>query len=747
MRDCLCQRRLVCPRFPFVPAESSGSVRLLFAAAIACAAALIPAGVPAAPAPPNIVARPIQLSFTSPQRCIQLLQTFGFATGMAGKPVNAKRLPYIVAVPESKTVYLPNPKAQRFPTTETDAMEQLLVFFDKNHPEQYGEVLQKVRDSIDVPARQIMIEAMVLEISSSSLADLGVQWDLDRSALAPGNWLNKHTTGTLRIGNLVLPNGDPLTNPTANVTFSDVFRRFQLQLEALVIAKKARVLSRPSVLTLDNRMAFINVSEEIPVASSHFLSNGSVSQVSFTEKTAGIQLTVRPRVSADGREIGMQITASVTSEIPGEEEIVKDFNGNTVATSPRLSVREVQTYARIANKTPFIIGGLISEDEQKQDRKVPLLGNIPVLGYLFKTHTRNHGKREVIIVITPHVLPKRSTVTSALPKDEEAFDNFGNKLFRNAYRIRAENVFDLSFLTQNQTIRGFQAIADMMVQDNYALAQAYPIRCFVNGRIPGEKILVCREIYEVIKQKHLEENVNPDRLIFFNPQKDSQAGFTVAFLTRYLRQLAAADPQFPDIAPRKTILGKIIPTPTAGVRHPAKALVMSFEIHRKSGVAQDLMSEPVPKLEIVDCPSKNAWEKLLWERNQPKPDGTPVFSIILRTPDDMVRLERAIMVRRTIDLNAQTRELTLQNFSLGRILQLPSEKKDKVHLIDSDVARYFFYTEQYYPAVRRVLDKDLQAFQALLKQPAFSRYAKNAPAIKISLPKTPPHAKATAKKK
>jgi len=182
----------------------------------------------ASPSSKDVIAKPIRLSYTNPERCLQLLQTFGYATGKAGSPMNVKKLPYIIAMPESKNQYLPNPKNQKFPLTETDSMQQLMVFFDARNPEQYGEVLKKVRESIDVPARQIMIEAMVLEISSGALADLGVQWDLDRSALSNGNWLNKHTTGTLRIGNLVLPNGDALKDGTVDMTFSDVFRRFQV---------------------------------------------------------------------------------------------------------------------------------------------------------------------------------------------------------------------------------------------------------------------------------------------------------------------------------------------------------------------------------------------------------------------------------------------------------------------------------------------------------------------------------------
>ncbi|NOY79673.1 MAG: hypothetical protein GXP31_01580 [Kiritimatiellaeota bacterium] len=681
---------------------------------------------PAAPPLPsieNIVARKISLSYTDPKRCLLMLQTFGYATGEAGKPVDPKRLPYIIESPSTKNYDLPNAKNQKFPLTETDPIHELVVFFDRNRPEQFGAVQERIRETIDVPARQIMIEAMVLEISSGALADLGVQWDLDRSTLkSDANWLKEHTTGTLRVGNVVLPDGNAIANATLDATFSDVFKHFEVQLRALIIAKKAKVLSRPSVLTLDNRMAYINVSEEIPVAESRFLANGNVSQVSFKKETAGIELTVRPRVNVFGTEIGMQIAAAVTAEIPGEEEIVKDFNGNVVATSPRISVRRVQTYARIANNTPFIIGGLIAADDKEAARKVPVLGDIPLIGGLFRTRATDHGKREVIIVITPHVLPNERAIAGALPKDEDSFDNFGNQLFRNAYRIRSEDVFDLAFLTENREIIRFQQVADKIVTDNYALAAAYPINHFAGGRIPGEDILVCRQIYEVIKRKKLDRDLDIERTIYFEPRKDKEAGFGVDFLVRRLKALADRDPAFPVLTETPSPVRKVL-APRNADRNPTEALVLTFEPHRESAQASDLMREPVPELKVVECPDEQTWGKMLWELNQPTADGAARYTIILRTPEDLTRLKRAILLKRTVALNARDRELTLKNFSLGHILQLPTVKPDQVFLIDAEVARYFFYTEQYYPAVQKVLEKAIQAFQKLLKEPAFAKYA------------------------
>ena len=151
-------------------------------------------------------------------------------------------------------------------------------------------------------------------------------------------------------------------------------------------------------------MAFINVSERIPIANTKFVKD-YVSAVDFRDVVAGIQLAVRPRINRDGTEVSLQINAAVSARVPGKDEKVLGKDSVVLATAPTLSIREVKTYARIANDTPFIVGGLIAKDSEQTIRKVPLLGDIPFLGALFRSKNETGQKREVIIVITPSVLP------------------------------------------------------------------------------------------------------------------------------------------------------------------------------------------------------------------------------------------------------------------------------------------------------------------------------------------------------
>ncbi|MBC8347043.1 MAG: hypothetical protein H8E24_00280, partial [Verrucomicrobia bacterium] len=328
--------------------------------------------------PIEMVSRRLRLSYVDPTRCTQLLKLYGITIGSVTAAVDPKKLPVVVALPETKFHEIVPASSGTFPRTETDPLSELMVFYDSSEPSQFGRIVRVVREQIDIPARKIMIEAMVLEISSTALKELGVQWDLTGNA-GDGNFVSRHLgKAPLTIGKIreLVPSAKNV--PQLDFSVTNAFREFNFRLQALVKEGSAEVLSRPSVLTLDNRMAYINVSEKIPIATTKFAKD-FISAVDFREVTAGIELAVRPRINEDGSEVSIQINASVSARVPGENNEVKDKDGNLLATAPTLSIREVKTYARIANDTPFIIGGLIAKDSAETVHSVPILGKIPIL--------------------------------------------------------------------------------------------------------------------------------------------------------------------------------------------------------------------------------------------------------------------------------------------------------------------------------------------------------------------------------
>ncbi len=655
----------------------------------------------------SIATQRMRLSYTDPKRCLEVLKIYGISTGIPGNAIKKEQLPVVVAIPSTTLHETIQNVDKTFPLTDADPLNELLIFYDRDQPHQLSRVVRMIREEIDVPARQIMIEAMVLEISEVGLDRLGVEWNL---AGPTGNLTS------LQLGDVVSNLNN--INDQLIVGTSNVFGEFDIDIRALMADGEAEVLSRPSVLTLDNRMAFINVARKIPIAETKFQGNNNVSTVSFRNETVGIQLAVRPRINEEGQEVSMQVNATVSAEVPNEDVQVLDNQGRVVAVAPTISIREVKTYARIANNTPFIIGGLIAKDDLRTKRSVPVLGDIPYFGRLFGSEETDQLKREVIIVITPFVLPEEvnnqtealdKIVGRFLPKGEDTFDSFGNELFRDAYRIRDEDVFELNFLLDNENLNELQAKAEQAVDQDYALRSTYPFSSFANGRVPGENILVYRQMYEVIKRIKMDERVDASRSLVFEPKADADEGFEVTFLEKLLLERARAHATADEAKRLKTI-------DDVWTYFEDKALTISFRDYGGSEDLSQALESPVPMIELIDVPDRATYERLFWDLNQPDEQGRLRHTIILHDEADMRRLKRAIVLRDTVTLNAVDRTLTLDNFSVGRFLLLPTRDLTKVDLVDGNVARLFFLTERYYDALRQALRDSSSDLEAELKE-------------------------------
>lgn len=665
----------------------------------------------------------ISLSYIEADRCMAILKTLGYQTveynkGTPGSGkaeiiapssvVDPTKLPIVTSMPDTKStdlvggskaqggsfglVMTPSIANNLDNPTASDPVMDLMVLYHPAHPEQFSNLINRIKTSIDLPARQILIEAMVLEISDTDLKELGVQWEFEGPA---------HDIDKLTIGKLPTLDAE---DSALDAEIGGVFGEFKTKLRALIREGRANILSRPSVLTLDNRQASIRVGDEIPVAKSlSGIRTGDKIAFDFNYIPVGILLNVRPRVSAEGEEISMQIDGIVSSSVPGQDLVILEPGSNQIlASAPKISTRRVQTYSRIGNNTPFIIGGLVKKDEFKIDEKTPVLGDLPLIGGLFSNTEDSRSRSEVIIVITPYVLPEEQRIGRNLPKDEDAFDSFGNDLFRDAYRIRSEDVYDLDFLFGNDYVNEMKTLADRVIKRDFRYADKAPFSWFAGKRIPGEDILVYRQMYEVLKRLKFDEKIETDKIIFFHPDDRWEAGFAVTFLEKYLKEIASIKQQ-----------GKVEDIKGMFAAIKGKALAMTYTVDQKG--IENSLSQPVPKLKLVDCPNDEIWAQLLWKMNQKDEHGRQQYTILVRDEYDLVRLKRAMLLKRTVKLNASNETLSLANFSLGRLLLMPSPKEDKVHLVDADTAKFFFLTEHYYPALGQRLTRGIRKLRDALE--------------------------------
>lgn len=652
----------------------------------------------------------VQLSYVDSTAALSMLKGMGLTT--MNKPtelpskVNFAELPYVVSIEDPGKDYTgligagakmgggklslsPGIASEMIDNAIASPTNQLLVLFHRAHPEQFSEVRRVLDDLVDRPARQIFIEAMVLEVSEQGLRDLGIEWELLQNEfpleLSAGSQLAGLKSETLRLRIPETSDLNEIFEAQFNWDWDVIFR-------ALIRTGKAEILSRPSVLTLNNRQSTIRVGQDIPIASSLQGSFGGKVSFDFDYLPVGILLNIRPRITENGEEVSMLIDTVVSAEVPGEDlELVDE--GQVLAKAPTVSTRRVQTYSRIPNKTPLIIGGLVSKDKTLTMDKVPLLGDVPVVGALFRAERRDSLKREVIIVLTPHVLPEHQKARRSLPKDEDAFDSFGNELFRDSYRIRTEDVFDLTFLLENKRIATYRDLARQVAQKNFRLGAVEPFRSFVRDRVPGESILVTRMIYEVIKRLDIAQPIELPRIIYFEGQQ--VGGYDVEWLADLLKDKMGEE---------MTDFGD-------------KALALTYTFDRASLEEGRLGSEPIPDIRVVSCPDRDVWGEILWELNQPTPDGRRRHTILIQNEEDTLRLRRALALKRIADLNGGVDHMRLRNFSVGKVLLMPELKKGQVHVVDADTARFFFHTEHYYAAALGEIETQLKELDRMLHRP------------------------------
>ncbi|MFP6874849.1 MAG: hypothetical protein VCA55_15225 [Verrucomicrobiales bacterium] len=639
----------------------------------------------------KIASRRVALSYIDPLRATQMLALHGYTIGKADAVIDPAALPVVIALPGT-TFHETVPKVEeKFPQTETDPLNELFVFHNENEPSQLSGLLEILGNEIDRPARQIIIEALILEVSSTALHELGVKWTRAASVPKNGNFINSQLDG-LTIGSLAYPGAGETLSLVTRAGQGGVFRNLNAQIKALVREGEAEVLSRPSVLALNNRMAYINVSEEIPVANTSYSPSGNYASTSFTDKKAGITLALRPRIDSVGDEVSMQVNAEVSARVPDADVIVRNAAGVILASSPTISRRDIRTYVRVANNTPFIIGGLIAKDKQISIDKMPLLGSVPLLGRLFQSKRVTVVKREVIIVLTPFVLPEGHVIGKNMPMDEDAFDSVGHQLFRDAYRIRSEDTFDLNYLYENRELQRMKAEIARVVSKDMELAEKYPYSSFHGDAVPGESILCYRQIYEVLKRRDLQKGLDAEKIIFFEKDRKIGSGYRVRFLEEYIKA------QAPDILSDK-----------GGI----KAIALTFNMQRSSGNAASIFSEPVPEVSLLDCASKEEWTRELWEMNQSAEAGQERFTVLLHNKQDVTRLKYALLMKKTVELNTERIALSLRNFTRGRLLLMPRIKEKDIELIDGDVARAFFYSEMYYQAQQVKMREDIDALRSL----------------------------------
>jgi type IV pilus assembly protein PilQ len=278
--------------------------------------------------------------------------------------------------------------------------------------------MRKMLLQVDKPTRQVMIEARLVEVSADPVQAYGINWaGTVGSAAAPKTvtYGNPIATGSPVPGANPPTSGFALGNPN-NMNFFGTLGKlvpgqfailsvpqFSATLTALNEDSDAEFLANPRVVTADNQQAKIEIIRNQPIPQLNFNEQTATAVFGgFQDKVFGNKLVVRPSINKDNF-----ITLSVKPEISNKvADFTFNFSGATV-TSPIIDTRTLDSNVLIKSGDTLAIGGLLSDQVSKARTKVPILGDIPLVGYAFQSHDNERHKRNLLVFVTPTILDQR----------------------------------------------------------------------------------------------------------------------------------------------------------------------------------------------------------------------------------------------------------------------------------------------------------------------------------------------------
>ncbi len=529
-----------------------------------------------------------------------------------------------------------------------EPLQRLMVCYPESKFELFSDFYEFLKNEIDVAADQILIEALVIEIDSEKLNefDLGLtnynEPSSDDGQVAISTPALNSTSGGYSDFLLQYSTGGFFDEDGNTIT-----KLLNVNLQALISSQSAEILSKPSVLVLDGRQARIQVGRQIPITRTIAVDGFSESDVEYIP--VGIILNLKPRVSEDKRDVTMQVETIIT-------EVDPQSSHQNVANAPTINNRRVESFIRVANNTPFIIGGLISDKKSDANGKIPLLSKIPLLGNLFSSSSVQHSKKEVIVVITPHVISEEhNRFSRVIPKDSNMFDSVDNRLFPNSYRLKDADIFDLEFILSHPKIDEIKELS----HKNGDKLEGELKKYIQNGGIPGEDILVRRMLYNIIENQGYFSYVTPENVIFF------ESGEGVTRLSNKGDDYLSSEND---------------------------AILLAYEnpLNKK----QDEFVQPSATVKKVKTNDKS-FKKDLKQYNAEN-DG---FSILLSSKKNRRRLFETLILKEVLAMNPDL-ELKINSFKAGVEIQFPAPEtiRENTLVIDADVAKYFYEINDYYSA-------------------------------------------------
>lgn len=237
------------------------------------------------------------------------------------------------------------------------------------------ESMKSLIAQLDVPAQSVMLECKVVELSESGGRDLGL-------SLAPSQ------------GAPIATGGGTIGGPAPSVP--QFTATFQASLFATIQKGGGKVLASPSVLATDNVPAQILTGDALPIITTTVFPGGTaVTQSSVNYVAVGVNLQIQPHIDTEGF-----VTANIFAEVSSVTSYVATSQGQV----PEISLRQISTSATVKDGQSFMVGGLFLNEEINSMSKIPILGDLPIIGGLFRVRNDSSSNSNLYVVVTPHII-------------------------------------------------------------------------------------------------------------------------------------------------------------------------------------------------------------------------------------------------------------------------------------------------------------------------------------------------------
>ncbi|MFW2578725.1 type II secretion system protein GspD [Aliarcobacter butzleri] len=271
----------------------------------------------------------------------------------------------------------------------------LVVMASKDELKQIKDLIQE----LDKEKAQVYVQAKIIEVNNELVNKIGISYGII-NASARSDGINAISSNLNGGSNAIKEAVD-----TLGIRMSDVNIKSGLALGASLNLLQQNgaldIVSEPSILAIDNKESSIYVGEKISVEISSTLTDGGLQRTNYEREDIGLTLKVKPRISSDTK-----LTLEINTLLEGIKSTSVSAGQN-----PDTLKKEIKTAAILNNGESVIIGGLIENKNETIEQKVPVLGDIPLFGELFKNDSKMNKKNNLVIIVTPYMIPKSKDIT------------------------------------------------------------------------------------------------------------------------------------------------------------------------------------------------------------------------------------------------------------------------------------------------------------------------------------------------